>query len=107
MSNKSSLPQDLSSINCDSKTIVDKKKTLSIKAKLLINNLQVMRESFEGYSTNYEYKIGKTKKKKINSAFKDSFLVYIKLSEDIFNMSSCKSAVNYVDQRLKAEKEIG
>lgn len=65
-----------------------------------------MRESFEGYSTNYESKIGK-KKKKIDSAFKDSFLVCIKLSEDIFNMSSCKSAVNYVDQRLKAEKEIG
>ena len=106
MSNEASLPQDLSSINCSNVTNIDKNRSLAVKAKILINNLQVMRQSFEKYSATYETSIGKRTKKKINSAFKDSFAVCTKLSEDILNMSSSKSAVNYLDQRLTADKNL-
>ena len=103
-SKKETIPSSIiACLECSTKTLIDKQKAISVKAKVLMNNLKLMNESH----TEFIKKLDTTstaipEKDEWALHFDNAFCVCKNLCEDILNYRRNKTAVDYLDKRLQS-----
>ena len=101
--NQPKIPPSIASLECTTKTLIDKQKAISVKAKVLMKNLELMNESHKEFLKKLDtISIAIPEKEEWVLHFDNAFCVCKNLCEDILNYGRNKAAVDYLDKRLKS-----
>ena len=100
---KEEIPTSISSLEFSTKTLVDKQKSISIKAKVLLNNLELLHKSHTSFFKDIKtLSSSKDQQDEWLLHFDKAFCVCQTLCSEIVNFGMNKTAVKYIEKRLNA-----